>query len=121
MIKTSPKEFDLTSVESIWCRDREDLTFFLDFGRDISSATHKLIVREFEWEFAHPSYLIDFGEKERTTFDETDAANGIVKHTIDADTIEDWGSRKLVFFWQCEESGVKWVAADRTIYIGFGS
>lgn len=119
MIRTEAKEFDLSEPEAVWIREHEDAVLFIDFEKDMTGATHKIILREYRWPYAQTEFST-YDDTERTVFDTSDEANGVIKHTISLADIADLGNRRLDLQWQVVLGGRTWIACDRSIYIGEG-
>lgn len=116
MIKKSPLEFDLSSIDLIRIKSGEDALFSMDFEEDMSGATHTVIIEEVEWQY-QPYAYDTLTAVERSTFDTSDEANGIITHSIDADTIASWEGKRLSLHWKVELNGRTWVAASRTFLV----
>ena len=114
-----PVEVDIIEAPYIRARPNEDLVLYLDFDRDMSGATHKLLIEEYEWTYAPEPYS-SFIPTERDTFDTSDEVNGIIKHVIDEPTITSWRGKRLDIRWQVVKDGRTWIAADRSLAIAEG-
>lgn len=104
----------------LWVKPGEDLVLYVDFDRDVTGATHVLEVTEYGHRYQPHSYD-EWTDLERTTFDTSDEANGIIKHTIDADTLDGWGEKRLNLTWRTTEDGNTWVVSHRRLTVGEGT
>lgn len=117
MIQLSKREIDLNLQQDITLDPYESATFVLDFKRDITGATHKLLVNEFEWEYK-PKYM--WGSEislERTVFDTSLESDGVIRHVISTDDLELMQNRRLTIRWITTLGSEEWIAYRTTITI----
>lgn len=124
MKRTAPNTFAIGEVNHIWARPDGDLLLEMDFGKDVSTWTFKIIYEEHEWPYMPNSYdTLTPGEiTSGFTFEDNEEGdtNALMKVSIDSSTINGWKNKKLDFRLQVFDGTNTWIAADRTLTVAQG-
>lgn len=119
--KLDPKIWDLLDPESIVLKVGEDSLFMLNFGIgvDVSGYTFDGKYSEYKWPYSPASYDLLLGG-ELTDFDLSQAADGIIYLSVDADTVLLWRDRRISLRIYADNGTRKWVASDRVVMTSNG-
>lgn len=113
MISLEPYELDLNSPQDLIMDPVQDWVLVLNFGKDMTGATHKITIEPFRWEY-EPHYYQSLEPSERLVFDTSLEANGIIKHTITSSDLLALLERRVILRWIVTMGGVTWVACRKT-------